>query len=219
MDNRTPGQRQVRAEAPRSGKHRRSKPVGKLEKSPNRDNHPFSRTEQARRIAGHWVMHIERLQSSDVSLKSLGLDVERARPNRKRRYKELKAEELYSELGRTYLIDLIDIRRSSRFYNEHAKGERNEQVVRESAAFMLLQTIKMLCITNGYLDLGLNLEPLLRLQRAVSEVVNGSNDRLLVTGELADRLLNKKFSRSTRRTIEVRAAGTVELLLRYGHAK
>ena len=186
----TPGEQKVRAEAP-AGKNRRSKPIGKLEKSPNRDDHRFTRTEQARRIARHWVTHIERLQSSHVSLKSLGLDLTRTRPNRKRRYKELKAEELYSELGRTFLIGLIDMRRSSDFYNAHPKGERTEQVVRESAVFMLLQIIKLVWPTNQYLDLGLNVEPLLRLQRAISEVVNGSNDRLLVTGEFADRLVQR----------------------------
>lgn len=210
------GEHKVRVDAPRRNKNKRSKSIGK---SPNPDDCRSTRTEQARRIARHWVTHIERLQSSQVSLKSLELDQTRTRPNRKRRYKELKANELYSELGRTFLIGLIDMRRSSDFYNSHPKGERSEQVVRESAVFMLMQIIKLVWPTNRYLDLGLNVEPLMRLQRAISDVVNGSNDRLLVTGELADRLVDKRFSRDTRRNIEARAAGTMELLLRHGHAK
>ena len=216
MDN---GRRSPIQKSSAAAPSRRTVRAAILQKPPEHDDRLLFRIErcdQARRIARDWITRIE-TKATPESVSAFLHAMQS--PLKKREWPELQAEELYSELGRCYLINLIDMRRASRFYDAHEKGERTEQVVLEAAELMLFQAVPHISNTNEYLDLGLNVEPLRRLLRAISDVASGSNNRLLVTGELADRLNNKRLSRRARHAIEAHAAAVVELLIQHEHAK
>jgi hypothetical protein len=176
----------------------------------------LGRRQQARRIVNERVLRVDRFNARPPTWEQIvkrwadrGDQVDECSEA-----PALTEDELFAELGRGYLIALIDLRRLSRWHESH--DVRSEATVREAAQSMLLRTIGALACANGKLGTGVNLEPLLRLHGALGHVVNGSNNRLLVTGELADRLSDQPFSNGSRRSIEVRAAALVELLLRHG---
>lgn len=122
-------------------------------------------------------------------------------------------EAFYVQLGQNFLNDLIRMRRDTDFYSSLPREERTEDVVRDVAWSMLRHLTGMAWVQNHELDLGLNLEPLHRLLHALADVENGFNNRLLVTGDLANKLHAQSYSEWSRELIQARAAAIVEVLL------
>lgn len=169
-----------------------------------------------RRIAARWVQSIELSDAEmhrriDTLCKQMMTFCEHPDPPIK--LDPLSEDAFFIELGQSFLTNLIMMRRDALWYSALPPAHRNEDAVREVASSMLRRLSGVVWRADRDLQLGLTTEPLDRLWRALVDLENGYNNRLVVTGEFAEKLHRQSFSERSRRIIHARAAAITDLLL------
>ena len=134
-------------------------------------------------------------------------------PNQTETLEPLGEDDFFIELGQSFLRSLILLRRDTLWYSALPTAHRNEDVVRDAASSMLRRLSALVWRADRDLQLGLTTEPLDRLWQALMDLENGYNNRLVVTGEFAEKLHRQSFSERSRRIIHARAAAITDLLL------
>lgn len=94
-------------------------------------------------------------------------------------------------------------------------SERTDQIERATAHLMFGKMLQTVWYLNSQTEFQVDLAPLQQLSSALQDVQSGENNRLLMTGEPAASLMNRRISERRRLPLRALAAAQVELLKKH----